>query len=50
MSEVQSALEQGDWIQVIREHGCLSVGLQKKQGGLPSLHAISTMELNPSHS
>ena len=50
VSDVQSALEAGNWIQVLRENGCLSVGVQKKRGGLPSLHAISTMELNPSHS
>jgi len=50
VSEVQSALEAGNWIQVLRENGCLSVGVPKKRGDLPSLHATRTMELHPGHS
>lgn len=50
VSDVQSALEAGNWIQVLRENGCLSVGVPERRGGLPSLHASRTMELNPSHS
>ena len=50
VAEVKSALKAGNWIQLLRENGCLSVGVTKKRGGLPSLRAINTMEVNPGHS
>jgi len=50
VSDVQSALHAGNWIQLLREHGSLSVGVQNRRGGMPSLRTISTMELNPGHS
>jgi hypothetical protein len=50
VSEVKSALEAGNWIEVLRQNGSLSVGLLKKRGGQPSLLAVRTIELNPNHS
>ena len=45
VSEVQSVLEAGDWIRLLRKSGGLSVGLHDHSPGKPSLHPFSTLEL-----
>ena len=47
VSEVQSALEAGGWLQLLQENGSLSVGLDGSGGAYPSLSAKNTMEIKP---
>jgi hypothetical protein len=45
VSEVQSLLEAGDWIRLLRSSGALSVGVHDHPRQGPSLRAFNTLEL-----
>jgi len=47
VSDVKSALEAEDWIQLLRNTGSISVGVQEEHQGRPVLRSASTLELNP---
>jgi hypothetical protein len=47
VSDVQSALEAEDWIELLRDKGALSVCVQDRSRGRPILNAVSTLEVNP---